>query len=273
VERYTDVSLENTKFTFDGLDVVMDDDVFAGVTKYQNGLGIDDKLSLKNGGVSKYFVQDHVGSTVGLTNSSGVAIEQTGYDSFGNQATNLSTRYQFTGREYDSFSGFHYYRARWYDGNLGRFVSEDPIGFDGGDINLYGYVTNRPTMFRDPLGEQVPVWDHYWYYYYSKKCAETGIENACAMNRSDQNPEQLAQEAFNRGVSSVSALRFKVGYGENEYCRLAEYYAGSMYADTFPTNVQRIHPDGELTDTLENVAKTQKLGKAGRLWNWVTSFF
>jgi RHS repeat-associated protein len=273
VKRYTDVSLDDTKFIYDGLDVVMDDDLVGGVTKYQNGLGIDDKLSLQSGGVTKYFLQDHLGSTVAITDAGGALMEQTSYDSFGNQTTSLSTRYQYTGREYDAFSGFYYYRARWYDADLGRFISEDPIGFEGGDINLFAYVANRPTMLRDPLGEQVPVWDHYWYYYYSKKCAETGIENACAMNRSDQNPELLAQEAFNRGVSSVSALRFKVGYGENEYCRLAEFYAGATYANSFPTNVQRINPSGELADTLEDVAKTQKLGKAGRLWNWIKSFF
>jgi len=153
VERYTDVTLEDTKFIYDGLDVVMDDDVTSSITKYQNGLGIDDKLSLKSGGLSKYFLQDHLGSTVALTNSSGVATEQTAYDSFGNQITNLSTRYQYTGREYDSFSGFNYNRARSYDANLGRFLSEDPIGFRGHSINLYSYVQNNPLRFTDPSGK------------------------------------------------------------------------------------------------------------------------
>jgi hypothetical protein len=44
-----------------------------------------------------------------------------------------------------------YYRARWYDPQVGRFVSEDPIGFGGG-LNLYAYVGNGPLMDRDPLG-------------------------------------------------------------------------------------------------------------------------
>ena len=77
----------------------------------------------------------------------------TGYDAFGN-ATNpaFPTRYQFTGREFDSFSGLQFSRARFYDPRLGRFISEDPIGFAGGDINLYGYVGNRPLNRKDPLG-------------------------------------------------------------------------------------------------------------------------
>ena len=78
---------------------------------------------------------------------------QTGYDAFGN-ATNpaFPTRYQFTGREFDSFTGLQFSRARFYDPKLGRFISEDPIGFAGGDINLYGYVGNRPLARRDPSG-------------------------------------------------------------------------------------------------------------------------
>jgi RHS repeat-associated protein len=144
------VNKENTKFIYDGQDVLIDDN--AGVlTKYQNGLGIDNKLKVTSGGVSKYFLQDHLGSTIGLTNSSGAITEQTAYDSFGNATNNLSTRYQFTGREYDSFTGLHYYRARFYDAQLGRFISEDPIKFKGG-MNWYGYVDNNPTNYSDPYG-------------------------------------------------------------------------------------------------------------------------
>ena len=44
-----------------------------------------------------------------------------------------------------------YYRARWYDSASGRFISEDPIGFDGG-INLYAYVQNDPVRMTDPQG-------------------------------------------------------------------------------------------------------------------------
>ncbi len=47
-----------------------------------------------------------------------------------------------------------YYRARWYDPQQGRFISEDPIGFEGGDINLYGYVANNPVYDSDPFGLQ-----------------------------------------------------------------------------------------------------------------------
>jgi RHS repeat-associated protein len=205
----------------------------------------------------RYFISDHPGSTTALTGAAGAVTASQAYDAFGNgDNPAFPTRYQYTGREFEPVTGLYYYRARAYDPKLGRFTSEDPIGFAGGDLNWYGYVLNRPTMLRDPFGLQVPVWDHYWYWYYSKKCAESGIASACDINRSGGNPEQLAQEAFNRGVGSISGLRFKVGFG-----------------DTFPTNVQRVHPNGEIDDTLVNVAKTQKLGKVDRFLAWVDSLF
>jgi len=49
-------------------------------------------------------------------------------------------------------NGFYYMRARYYDPSVGRFVSEDPLGFDGGDVNLYAYVLNNPVMRADATG-------------------------------------------------------------------------------------------------------------------------
>ena len=130
-----------------------------GVTVYQNGLGIDDKLRSKNGTTVRYFITDHLGSTVALADSSGRIVSSTSYDSFGNAATSIPTSYRYTGREYDSDTGLYYYRNRWYDPKIGRFISEDPIGFAGGDINLYGYVGNNPLSFIDPFGFRgCPSW-------------------------------------------------------------------------------------------------------------------
>jgi RHS repeat-associated protein len=61
---------------------------------------------------------------------------------------------QFTDRKND-IPGLYYYRARYYHPGLGRFVAEDPIEFAEGDVNLYGFVTNNPLAFVDPLGLRV----------------------------------------------------------------------------------------------------------------------
>jgi RHS repeat-associated protein len=49
-------------------------------------------------------------------------------------------------------NGLYYMKARYYDPEVGRFISEDPLGFEGGDANLYIYVQNNPVMFSDPQG-------------------------------------------------------------------------------------------------------------------------
>jgi len=52
-------------------------------------------------------------------------------------------------------TGLHYYRARYYNPTLQRFISEDPVHFGAGDVNLYGYVFNAPLDFTDSSGMAV----------------------------------------------------------------------------------------------------------------------
>ena len=73
------------------------------------------------------------------------------YDSFGKPLGQIATRYQYAGREWDPDTELYYNRARWYDPQARRFISEDPIGLDGG-INLYAYVGNNPLNMVDPYG-------------------------------------------------------------------------------------------------------------------------
>src|ERR1019366_3426819 len=60
--------------------------------------------------------------------------------------------YGWTGREVDVETGLQYNRARYYDAATGRWISQDPLGFDAGDSNLYRYVNNGPTDAADPSG-------------------------------------------------------------------------------------------------------------------------
>jgi RHS repeat-associated protein len=111
------------------------------------------------GGTVAYFATDHLGSTRALTDASGNSTPSVGYDSFGNVTSGSSqSRYAYTGRELESETSLLYYRARWYDPHQGRFVSEDPIGFEGG-IHFYAYVGGSPMSFRDPLGLQMQPYE------------------------------------------------------------------------------------------------------------------
>jgi len=144
------------KFLYDGADVVRDLNTDLTVAAdYLNGLGLDDKLRQISAGTAAYYLLDHLGSTRALTDSSGNISTSFGYDSFGNATGGPApTAYGYTGRELDVDTGLMYYRARWYDPQQGRFVSMDPVGFRGGDVNLYAYVLNNPANFRDPTGTQ-----------------------------------------------------------------------------------------------------------------------
>lgn len=64
---------------------------------------------------------------------------------------NLSATGDFAIQEWDSETGLHYYRARYYDWNVGRFLGEDPMGFTSG-YNFFAYVGNKPIQFNDSTG-------------------------------------------------------------------------------------------------------------------------
>ena len=106
----------------------------------------------------------NIGSIIAITDIQGSTIEQYAYSAFGQmkiydgsgveiQSSQIGNIFGFTGREFDAESDLYYYRARYYDPNSGRFLTADPIGFDGGDPNLYGYVLQDPVNFVDPDGE------------------------------------------------------------------------------------------------------------------------
>jgi RHS repeat-associated protein len=143
----------NERYVYDGADALIDLNAdWSVATTYFNDLGIDSHLRQTSAatGVS-YFLADHLGSTDALTDLSGNVIEQLAYDSFGNSTGSVRTRYGYTGRERDPDTGQLYYRARFYDPQVGRFISEDPAGLIAG-INLYAYVENDPIRSRDPFG-------------------------------------------------------------------------------------------------------------------------
>ncbi len=66
----------------------------------------------------------------------------------------FALRYAWTGREYDAETGWYFFRARYFDPAVRRFVQEDPLGYGGG-VNVYAYVGGGPLEARDPSGLRV----------------------------------------------------------------------------------------------------------------------
>jgi RHS repeat-associated protein len=120
------------------------------------GPGVDELVLLQRQNDTMLPQRDALGSAVGYATTAGAQVSRYTYDVFGTTTpdTTLSlphaSVFRFTGRERDT-NGLYFLRNRYYDTEVGRFVSEDPSGFGGG-INLYAYAANNPARFTDPLG-------------------------------------------------------------------------------------------------------------------------
>lgn len=125
--------------------------VLARYTMTQN---IDEPLAMQRNGGNSYYDADGLGSITALTSSTGSVANTYTYDSFGNLTNftgTLRNPFLFTGREYDNETSLYFNRARYYNPQNGRFISEDPIRFIGG-ANFYRYAYNDPANLIDPLG-------------------------------------------------------------------------------------------------------------------------
>lgn len=129
------------------------------LARYTQTGWMDQPLSELRSGTTSYYEQDGLNSVTSLSNSAGALANTYTYDSFGKLTAStgtLTNPFRYTAHEFDSETGIYEYRARYYDQNVGRFLSEDPMHFAGG-VNFYNYVRNNPVNLRDPSGE-FPVW-------------------------------------------------------------------------------------------------------------------
>jgi RHS repeat-associated protein len=147
-----------TNYVYDGSNIVEEyNENGVLIAKHEQGQGIDEPLAQLRSNTLSFYHADGLGSATSLTDSTGAVIARYAYDAFGNQTTStgsLANPYRYTAREYDGETGLYYYRSRYYDPQARRFVSEDPIGLNGG-INLYSYVGNNPVNYVDPEGKQL----------------------------------------------------------------------------------------------------------------------
>ncbi|MGH7837350.1 MAG: RHS repeat-associated core domain-containing protein [Candidatus Binataceae bacterium] len=152
-----------TQFLYDGLNPLqeLDGALPPNVTaNLLTGLGIDEYFSRSDSSGPMNFLSDALGSTLGLSNSSGALATSYTYDPFGNVSTSGAANvnpYQFTGRENDA-TGLYFNRARYHSPTYQRFIAQDPVGFGGGDPNFYAYAFNDPLSYVDPSGFDAIYW-------------------------------------------------------------------------------------------------------------------
>ena len=133
-------------------------------TRYLRGDNVDQLLGRVDtaGGAAGYWtLTDSLGSVRDVIDNTATVKDSIQYDAFGNINTSteldpsLRGRYAFTGREFDVETQLQYNRARYYDATTGRWISQDPMGFNAGDRNLYRYASNQPVSSDDPSGNVV----------------------------------------------------------------------------------------------------------------------
>ncbi|NQT94450.1 MAG: hypothetical protein HQ559_16965 [Lentisphaerae bacterium] len=134
---------------------------------YTHGPGIDNILAMTvyegENADTYYYLRDHLGSVIAITDSGGSMVEQYRYDAWGRVSvfdangdpiamSAMGNRYLWQGREYSWNTGLYYFRARWYDPITARWLSKDPIGISGG-LNQYTFCGNNPVNYIDKTGK------------------------------------------------------------------------------------------------------------------------
>jgi len=151
-----------TKYIYDDKgNLLAEADASNAITRYYiHGTGLLGMVTSANDLYCYHF--DPIGSTVALSDQTQTMVNKYRYTPFGiltNQVEAVPQPFKYIGEHgvMTEPNGFYYMRARYYDPNHGRFISEDPLGFEGGDVNLYVYALSNPTNFIDPKGEEVTL--------------------------------------------------------------------------------------------------------------------
>lgn len=145
-----------TRYRYDGENVAQQSLPDGTTVTYLTGPERDQVYARTADGVTHAYLTDVRGSVVGMTGPDATVATRYTYGPYGATAGHGAgdpNRFGFTGRERDE-TGLYYHRNRYYHPGLARFISEDPLGFDAGDANLYRYGAGDPVNHTDPDGRQ-----------------------------------------------------------------------------------------------------------------------
>ena len=115
-------------------------------------------LAMTDGSGTRYHLAyDQAGTLRAVFDANGAPVKVIEYDTFGNVITDTAPDFEvpfgFAGGLFDRDTGLVRFGHRDYDPDTGRWTAKDPIGFGGGDTDLYGYVLSDPVNFVDPVGK------------------------------------------------------------------------------------------------------------------------
>ena len=152
----------NDVYVHDGWQVVLILNSAGAVQKrFLWGANQDELIAEETGSTPLWTLCDHLGSVRDVINTGGTVLNHIEYNAFG-KLTNKSSvnnvpTFRYTAKLTDDSTDLQWNINRWYDANVGRWISEDPIGFEAGDENLYRYTMNNSVKFIDFIG----LWKFY----------------------------------------------------------------------------------------------------------------
>ena len=170
------IQKNGTRFIYDGVQLLQETDLNNQTLRSNTftNEGYGDLVSENDGTDSSFPTFNAQSSTDAIVNKTATVTDRISYSAFGGQDSHTgssTTPFRFVGKQsyyHDSETGLYLLGAggnsngagRYYDPELGRFISRDPLGLAGGDVNLYRYAGNNPVNRIDPMGlEESPVCD------------------------------------------------------------------------------------------------------------------
>jgi RHS repeat-associated protein len=167
--------------------------------RYLQGPAVDELLARTDAsGATSWYLTDRQGSVRNVASSSGSVVGTITYDGYGRQLANTGAtdKFGYTGLATDPNTGLAKTDHRYYDAAIGSWTQQDPIGFAGGDPDLYGYVGNSPTNRSDPSG--LDWYDYIPWFGGPIVCVEAlyvgGRESARGMELDEQRAQLLLAE-------------------------------------------------------------------------------
>lgn len=147
------VNGDTVQYLYDGAQAIAELRGGAVAATLLTGLAIDEVIARYTSAGERSLLTDALGSVLVAAQEDGQVVTAYGYSPYGEVqvlGSDEANPVQYTARENDG-TGLYYYRARYYDPQLKRFISEDPIGLAGG-LNTYSYVGGDPIGLSDPSG-------------------------------------------------------------------------------------------------------------------------
>ncbi len=162
------IQKNGTRFIYDGVQLLQETDLNNQTLRSNTftNEGYGDLVSENDGTDSSFPTFNGQSSTDAIVNKTATVTDRISYSAFGGQDSHTgssTTPFRFVGKQSyynDAETGLYLLGAggnpngagRYYDPELGRFISRDPIGLAGGDVNLYRYAGNNPVNLIDPSG-------------------------------------------------------------------------------------------------------------------------